>query len=275
MSCEELTNEENTRDDPIVRKRGVAELKLVSWNVNGLRACMGKGFGDFFSAVDADVFCIQETKMQQGQVEVGFAGYEQFWNSAMKKGYSGTAVFSRVQPLGVSYGMGMEEHDQEGRMITLEFDEFHLVNVYTPNSQRGLTRLEYRMRWEDDFRGYIGQLCAKKPVLLCGDLNVAHQEIDIKNPAANKNNAGFTQDERDKMTQLLQSGLTDSFRHLNPDRRDAYTWWSYMSNARERNIGWRIDYFLVSDSIRHSIRNAEILPAVQGSDHCPVILDVF
>lgn len=236
---------------------------------------MGKGFGDFFSAVDADVFCIQETKMQQGQAEVEFAGYEQFWNSAVKKGYSGTAVFSKIQPLGVSYGMGMEEHDREGRMITLEFDEFHLVNVYTPNSQRGLTRLGYRMRWEDDFRRYIGQLCAKKPVLLCGDLNVAHQEIDIKNPAANKNNAGFTQDERDKMTQLLQSGLTDSFRHLHPDRRDAYTWWSYMSNARERNIGWRIDYFLVSDSIRHSVRDAAILPDVQGSDHCPVVLDVF
>jgi len=250
-------------------------LKLVSWNVNGLRACMGKGFGDFFAAADADILCVQETKMQQGQAEIDFAGYEQYWNSAVKKGYSGTAVFSRIQPMGISYGMGMEEHDQEGRVITLEFAEFQLVNVYTPNSQRGLMRLEYRMRWEADFRAYVGQLAGKKPVILCGDLNVAHKEIDIKNPAANKNNAGFTQGERDKLTELLQSGFTDTFRHLYPERREAYTWWSYMANARERNIGWRIDYFLVSDGIRPHIREAAILPEVQGSDHCPVTLEIF
>ena len=213
--------------------------------------------------------------MQQGQADVHFPGYEQFWNSAQKKGYSGTAVFSRVQPLTVSYGLGQEEHDQEGRLITLEYDEFYLVNVYTPNSQRGLARLEYRMQWEEAFRGHVGRLNGKKPVIICGDLNVAHQEIDIKNPAANKNNAGFTQEERDKMTQLLEAGFTDTFRHLYPDRRDAYSWWSYMSNARERNIGWRIDYFLVSRSIDPLIRDAEILPEIQGSDHCPVVLTIF
>ena len=213
--------------------------------------------------------------MQQGQADVHFSGYEQFWNSAQKKGYSGTAVFSRVQPLTVSYGLGQEEHDQEGRLITLEYDEFYLVNVYTPNSQRGLARLEYRMQWEEAFRGHVGRLNGIKPVIICGDLNVAHQEIDIKNPAANKNNAGFTQEERDKMTQLLEAGFTDTFRHLYPDRRDAYSWWSYMSNARERNIGWRIDYFLVSRSIDPFIRDAEILPEIQGSDHCPVVLKIF
>lgn len=213
--------------------------------------------------------------MQQGQADVHFPGYEQFWNSAQKKGYSGTAVFSRVQPLTVSYGLGQEEHDQEGRLITLEYDEFYLVNVYTPNSQRGLARLEYRMQWEEVFREHVGRLNGKKPVIICGDLNVAHQEIDIKNPAANKNNAGFTQEERDKMTQLLEAGFTDTFRHLYPDRRDAYSWWSYMSNARERNIGWRIDYFLVSRSIDPLIRDAEILPEIQGSDHCPVVLTIF
>lgn len=236
---------------------------------------MGKGFADFFAAADADILCVQETKMQQGQAEVDFAGYEQYWNSAQKKGYSGTAVFSRVLPISVSYGMGIEEHDQEGRMITLEFADFQLVNVYTPNSQRGLSRLEYRLQWEDSFRRHIDALAKKKPVIICGDLNVAHQEIDIKNPAANKNNAGFTKDERDKMTQLLAAGLTDSFRHLYPERRDAYSWWSYMANARERNIGWRIDYFLVSDEIKNRIREAEILADIQGSDHCPVTLDVF
>ena len=250
-------------------------MKLISWNVNGLRACMGKGFGEFLTAADADIVCIQETKMQQWQAEIEFAGYEQHWNSALKKGYSGTAVFSRVSPLAVSYGMGAEEHDQEGRMITLEFADFQLVNVYTPNSQRGLTRLEYRMRWEDSFRNHIRELMAKKPVIICGDLNVAHQAIDIKNPAANKNNAGFTPDEREKMTQLLSIGLTDSFRHLYPDRRDAYSWWSYMANARERNIGWRIDYFLVSGEIKAQIHEAGILTEVQGSDHCPVSLDIF
>ena len=248
-------------------------MKLVSWNVNGLRACLNKGFVDFFNAADADIVCIQETKMQPGQAEVGFAGYEQFWNSAVKKGYSGTAVFSRLQPLAVSYGMGVAEHDQEGRIITLEYDEFQLVNVYTPNSQRGLARLEYRLQWEDDFRVYVGQLDRKKPVVVCGDLNVAHREIDIKNPAANKNNAGFTPQERGKMTELLESGLIDSFRHLYPDRRDVYSWWSYMGNARERNVGWRIDYFLVSGQIQNRIREAAIRMEVQGSDHCPVVLE--
>ena len=250
-------------------------MKLVSWNVNGLRACINKGFNDFFTATAADIVCLQETKMQQGQAEVHFHGYEQFWNSAEKKGYSGTAVFTRHTPLSVAYGMGIAEHDQEGRIITLEFADFQLVNVYTPNSQRGLTRLEYRMQWEDSFRDHVGRLAVKKPVIICGDLNVAHQEIDIKNPASNKNNAGFTQQERDKMTELLGSGLTDSFRHLYPDRRDAYSWWSYMSNARERNIGWRIDYFLVSSQIDRRIREAAILPEVLGSDHCPVVLEVF
>ena len=250
-------------------------MKLVSWNVNGLRACINKGFNDFFTATAADIVCLQETKMQQGQAEVHFHGYEQFWNSAEKKGYSGTAVFTRHTPLSVAYGMGIAEHDQEGRIITLEFADFQLVNVYTPNSQRGLTRLEYRMQWEDAFRAHVGRLAVKKPVIICGDLNVAHQEIDIKNPASNKNNAGFTHQERDKMTELLGSGLTDSFRHLYPDRRDAYSWWSYMSNARERNIGWRIDYFLVSSQIDRQIREAAILPEVLGSDHCPVVLEVF
>ena len=250
-------------------------MKLVSWNVNGLRACINKGFNDFFTAAAADIVCLQETKMQQGQAEVHFPGYEQFWNSAEKKGYSGTAVFSRQTPLSVAYGMGIAEHDQEGRIVTLEFDDYQLINVYTPNSQRGLTRLEYRMQWEDAFRDHVGRLAAQKPVVICGDLNVAHQEIDIKNPAANKNNAGFTQQERDKMTDLLASGLTDSFRHLYPERRDAYSWWSYMSNARERNIGWRIDYFLVSRRLDEQIREAAILPEVMGSDHCPVVLEIF
>ena len=253
----------------------MTDLKLVSWNVNGLRACINKGFNDFFTAASADIVCLQETKMQQGQVEVHFPGYEQFWHSAEKKGYSGTAVFTRQQPLSIAYGMGIAEHDQEGRIITLEFADFQLVNVYTPNSQRGLTRLEYRMQWEDAFRDHISRLASKKPVIICGDLNVAHQEIDIKNPASNKNNAGFTQQERDKMTELLESGLTDSFRHLYPERRDAYSWWSYMSNARERNIGWRIDYFLVSSRMDQEIREAAILPEVMGSDHCPVVLEIF
>ena len=250
-------------------------MKLVSWNVNGLRACINKGFNDFFAAAAADIVCVQETKMQQGQAEVHFPGYEQFWNSAEKKGYSGTAIFTKIMPKSVSYGMGLAEHDQEGRIIMLEFADFQLVNVYTPNSQRELTRLDYRMQWEDDFRSYIAVLAAKKPVIICGDLNVAHQEIDIKNPASNRNNAGFTPQERDKMTELLRSGLTDSFRHLYPDRRDAYSWWSYMAKARERNIGWRIDYFLVSTLFAPQIREAAILPEVMGSDHCPVVLEIF
>ena len=250
-------------------------MKLVSWNVNGLRACINKGFNDFFTAAAADIVCLQETKMQQGQAEVHFPGYEQFWNSAEKKGYSGTAIFTKIIPESVSYGMGLAEHDQEGRIITLEYADFQLVNVYTPNSQRELTRLDYRMQWEDDFRNYITTLGEKKPVIICGDLNVAHQELDIKNPAANKNNAGFTPQERDKMTELLRSGLTDSFRHLYPDRRDAYSWWSYMAKARERNIGWRIDYFLVSNLFTPQIREASILPEVMGSDHCPVVMEIF
>ena len=250
-------------------------MKFVSWNVNGLRACMTKGFGEYFAEAAADIFCVQETKMQPGQAEIHFAGYEQFWNSAEKKGYSGTAIFSRKTPLAVFYGMGRPEHDQEGRIIRLEFDDFQLVNVYTPNSQRGLTRLDYRMQWEEDFRDYIVHLNKKKPVVICGDMNVAHQEIDIKNPAVNKKNAGFTPEERDKMTRLLAAGMTDSFRHLYPDRRDAYSWWSYMSNARERNIGWRIDYFLVSSAIRDQIREAAIQPEIMGSDHCPVLLELF
>ena len=249
-------------------------LKLISWNVNGLRACMNKGFGGFFTAVDADIFCIQETKMQEGQLELNFPGYEQYWNSAVKKGYSGTAVFSKLKPQNVTYGLGQDEHDQEGRLINLEFADFHLVNVYTPNSQRELARIEYRMQWEDSFREHIGRLAAKKPVIVCGDLNVAHNEIDIKNPKSNEKNAGFTPQERSKMTQLLASGLTDSFRHLYPDKREAYSWWSYMANAREKNIGWRIDYFLVSDVVRNQIKEAEILAHIFGSDHCPVSIEI-
>lgn len=250
-------------------------MKLVSWNVNGLRACLGKGFTEFFQSIDADIFCVQETKMQENQAELDLPGYSQYWNSAVKKGYSGTAVFTRVKPLEVSYGMNMEEHDQEGRIITMEFDEFFLVNTYTPNSQRGLTRLEYRMKWEDDFRSYLLQLDKAKPVIVCGDINVAHQEIDIKNPKSNRRTAGFTDEEREKMTALLTSGFTDTFRHLYPGKKDAYTWWSYMMNARARNIGWRIDYFLVSERLKGAIRNSFIYPDIMGSDHCPVGLEIF
>ncbi|QDR82355.1 exodeoxyribonuclease III [Sporomusa termitida] len=249
-------------------------MKLISWNVNGLRACLGKGFGDFFTGAGADIFCIQETKMQQDQSELVLPGYEQYWNSAVKKGYSGTAVFTRLKPLAVTWGLGIEEHDQEGRLITLEFDEFYLVNVYTPNSQRGLLRLEYRLRWESDFRNYLLQLDRNKPVVMCGDLNVAHEEIDIKNPKANRKNAGFTDEERNSMTVLLASGFTDSFRALYPEKRDAYTWWSYMMNARARNIGWRIDYFIVSDRLKDVIAAAHIYPDIMGSDHCPVGLEL-
>lgn len=249
-------------------------MKFISWNVNGLRACLGKGFGEFFAGAGADIFCIQETKMQQDQSELVLPGYEQYWNSADKKGYSGTAVFTRLKPLTVTCGLGIEEHDREGRLITLEFDRFYLVNVYTPNSQRGLLRLEYRLRWENDFRSYLLQLDKTKPVILCGDLNVAHEEIDIKNPKANRKNAGFTDEERNCMTVLLASGFTDSFRALYPDTSDAYTWWSYMMNARARNIGWRIDYFIVSDRLRDSIGEAHIYPDIMGSDHCPVGLEL-
>ena len=250
-------------------------MKLISWNVNGLRACMNKGFADFFHHIDADVFCVQETKMQPEQWEGAFPGYHEYWNSAVKKGYSGTAVFSRSEALSCRYGLGIPEHDQEGRVITLEYPDFQLVNVYTPNSQRELTRLDYRMQWEDAFRSYLTQLDQSKPVIICGDINVAHQEIDLKNPATNRRNAGFTDEERGKMTALLQAGFTDTFRHLYPDVTDAYTWWSYMMKARERNIGWRIDYFLVSARLNPLIRAAAIHPSVMGSDHCPVSLDIF
>lgn len=250
-------------------------MKLVSWNVNGLRACLNKGFIDFFDSVSADIFCVQETKMQQHQTELNFIEYEEYWNNAVKKGYSGTAVFTRTKPLAVTYGMSIEEHDQEGRMITLEFDKFFLVNVYTPNSQRGLSRLDYRMRWEEDFKAYLKQLDQNKPVIVCGDLNVAHEEIDIKNPKSNKRNAGFTDEERGKMTALLQSGFTDTFRYLYPDKQDAYTWWSYMMNARTRNIGWRIDYFIVSDRLRNFVKDSIIYSDILGSDHCPVGLEIF
>lgn len=251
-----------------------AAMKLISWNVNGLRACLGKGFGDFFTGAGADIFCIQETKMQQDQSELVLPGYEQYWNSAVKKGYSGTAVFTRIKPLAVTCGLGVEEHDQEGRLIALEFDAFYLVNVYTPNSQRGLMRLEYRLKWENDFRNYLLQLDRNKPVILCGDLNVAHEEIDIKNPKANRKNAGFTDEERNSMTTLLAAGFTDSFRTLYPEKTDAYTWWSYMLNARARNIGWRIDYFIVSNRLKDLIAGAHIYPDIMGSDHCPVGLEL-
>lgn len=250
-------------------------MKLISWNVNGLRAALTKGFEDFFSEIDADIFCIQETKMQEGQVELALDGYEQYWNSAEKKGYSGTAVFTRIKPLSVRYGLGIEEHDKEGRVITLEYDNFYLVNVYTPNSKKELLRLDYRMQWEDDFRAYVNALDKKKPVIICGDLNVAHQEIDIKNPKSNRRNAGFTDEEREKMTTLLSKHFVDSFRYLYPDKRDCYSWWSYMRNARANNAGWRIDYFLVSKRIVQEMKEASIFAEVLGSDHCPIGLEIF
>ena len=249
-------------------------MRLLSWNVNGLRACLGKGFLDSLRPLDADVVCLQETKMEQGQAEFDLPDYADYWNSAEKKGYSGTAVFSRQTPLRVSYGMDQSEHDTEGRIITLEFDLFHLVNVYTPNSQRGLTRLEYRMRWERAFRDFLKSLDAAKPVVVCGDMNVAHAAIDLRNPKANQKNAGFTPEERGKMTELLQAGFVDTFRALHPDLEGAYSWWSYRSNAREKNIGWRIDYFLVSERLMPLVQDAFILPQIQGSDHCPVGLEL-
>jgi exodeoxyribonuclease-3 len=249
-------------------------LKLISWNVNGLRANLGKGFIEYFNRVDADIFCIQETKLQEGQVDLELEGYYQYWNYAQKKGYSGTAIFTKKEPLSVIYGLGIEEHDQEGRLITLEFQNFYMVTVYTPNSQRGLTRLEYRMEWEEEFKKYLKKLDEKKPVIICGDLNVAHQEIDLKNPKTNRNNAGFTDDERNKFTQLLEAGFIDTYRFLYPDTTDAYTWWSYMARARDRNIGWRIDYFLVSERIKDKIEEAAIHSLVFGSDHCPVELKI-
>ena len=249
-------------------------MKLISWNVNGLRAVLKKGFEEFFYDIDADVFCIQETKMQEGQVEIEFDGYYQFWNSAIKKGYSGTAIFTKKKPINAMYGIGKQEHDEEGRVITLEFEKFFLVNCYTPNSKRELERLQYRMNWEDDFREYLLKLDEIKPVILCGDLNVAHKEIDLKNPKTNRRNAGFTDEERGKMSKLLETKFADSFRMLYPDKTDCYTWWSYMGNARSKNIGWRIDYFIVSNSIKDKIEDANIYPEIYGSDHCPVELEI-
>ena len=249
-------------------------MKLISWNVNGLRAAVKMGFLDFFQDIDSDFFCLQETKMQEGQLELDLPGYEQYWNSAVKKGYSGTAIFTKHKPLSAIYGMGLEEHDQEGRVITLEYDSFYLTTCYTPNSQRGLARLDYRMDWDDAFRSFLRDLRGHKPVIVCGDLNVAHKEIDLKNPATNRKNAGFTDEERNKFSELLDSGLIDTFRHFYPDQTDAYTWWSYFSNARERNIGWRIDYFLVSDELEENLVDAVIHDQIFGSDHCPVELQI-
>ena len=246
-------------------------MKLISWNVNGLRACEGKGFRDVFKTLDADFFCLQETKMQEGQLDMQFDGYQSFWNYADKKGYSGTAVFTRHQPLNVSYGIGIDEHDHEGRVITLEMDDFFLVTCYTPNSQDGLKRLDYRMMWENDFRNYVKRLDAKKPVILCGDLNVAHEEIDIKNPKTNRHNAGFTDEEREQFSILLENGFTDSFRFKYPDEVK-YSWWSYRFQARQKNAGWRIDYFVISDRLRDCLADAAIHTEIYGSDHCPVEL---
>ncbi len=250
-------------------------MKFISWNVNGLRACAGKGdFDKAFTALDADFFCLQETKMQSGQLDLEFPGYESYWNFAEKKGYSGTAIYTRIKPLGVTYGMGVEEHDHEGRVITLEYEKFFFVTCYTPNSQDELRRLDYRMQWEDAFRAYLQKLNEKKGVIVCGDLNVAHQEIDLKNPKSNRHNAGFTDEERGKMTELLNSGFTDSFRYLYPDQKDIYSWWSYRFHARENNSGWRIDYFIVSEDLNEKLEGASIHNEIFGSDHCPVELDV-
>ncbi len=249
-------------------------MKLVSWNVNGLRAIYKKGFEESFKELDADIFCIQETKMQEGQIELDLQGYYQYYNYAERKGYSGTAIFTKKEPLKVSYGIGIEEHDKEGRVITLEFDKFYMVNCYTPNSGRELARLEYRMTWEDEFKKYLIKLDKQKPVIICGDLNVAHTEIDLKNPKSNRKNAGFTDEERSKIEELLNSGFTDSFRKMYPDKERAYTWWSYMFNARANNAGWRIDYFLVSDRISKNIKDAYIYSEIMGSDHCPVGLEI-
>ena len=249
-------------------------MKLISWNVNGLRACMNKGFPEFFQQEAPDILCLQETKLQPHQIELELPGYRQYWNSAEKKGYSGTALFTRQEPLDVTFGIGAAEHDTEGRVITAEYEDFFLVCCYTPNAQRELTRLAYRMEWEDAFQAYLKGLDGKKPVILCGDLNVAHQEIDLKNPKSNRGNAGFTDEERGKMTELLAAGFTDSFRYLYPDVTGAYSWWSYMRRARDNNAGWRIDYFLVSDRLRERIADSRILSHVMGSDHCPVELDL-
>lgn len=249
-------------------------MKLISWNVNGLRAALNKGFMDFFKEIDADIFCIQETKMQEGQANIELDEYYKYWNSAEKRGYSGTAVFSKKKPINVTYGIGKEEHDKEGRVITLEFDKFYLVNCYTPNSKRELERLDYRMIWEDEIRNYLKELDKIKPVIYCGDLNVAHEEIDLKNPKTNRRSAGFTDEERGKMTELLNEGFTDSFRYLYPDKTECYSWWSYMFHAREKNVGWRIDYFITSKSIEKNIQESTIYSNIMGSDHCPVGLEI-
>lgn len=249
-------------------------MKLVSWNVNGLRACMKKGFEEFFKSVDADFFCIQESKLQEGQIDFSPEGYYSYWNYALKKGYSGTAIFTKREPNQVYYGLGIEEHDMEGRVITLEYDNYYVVTVYTPNSQEKLARLEYRCKWEDDFRNYLCELNKKKPVIFCGDLNVAHQEIDLKNPKSNRNNPGFSDQEREKFGEILEGGFVDSFRFFYPDLADAYTWWSYRFKAREKNIGWRIDYFVVSESLKDKLTGARIHSEVLGSDHCPVELEL-
>lgn len=247
-------------------------MKFISWNVNGLRACVGKNFMEDFEKLDADFFCLQETKLQEGQIELDLPGYEQYWNYAKKKGYSGTAIFTKHHPISVTYGLGIEEHDQEGRVITLEYEDYYLITVYTPNSQNELKRLDYRMTWEDAFREYLCGLAEKKGVIVCGDMNVAHQEIDLKNPKTNRKNAGFTDEERAKMTELLQSGFVDSFRYYYPDKEGIYSWWSYRFHAREKNAGWRIDYFLVSENIKDRMKSAEIHTEIMGSDHCPVEL---
>lgn len=249
-------------------------MKMVSWNVNGLRACVTKGFVDIFNKFDADIFCLQETKLQEGQIDLPLEGYYQYWNYAEKKGYSGTAIFTKKEPLAVTNGIGIDEHNTEGRVITLEFQDFFFVTCYTPNSQNELKRLDYRMKWEDDFREYLLSLNNKKPVILCGDLNVAHNEIDLKNPKTNRKNAGFSDEEREKMTTLLNSGFTDSFRYLYPDKEGIYSWWSYRFNARKNNAGWRIDYFITSDSIKDKIIDSKIHTDIMGSDHCPVELDI-
>lgn len=249
-------------------------MKMVSWNVNGLRACVTKGFVDIFNKLDADIFCLQETKLQEGQIDLPLEGYYQYWNYAEKKGYSGTAIFTKKEPLAVTNGIGIDEHNTEGRVITLEFEDFFFVTCYTPNSQNELKRLDYRMKWEDDFREYLLRLNKKKPVILCGDLNVAHNEIDLKNPKTNRKNAGFSDEEREKMTKLLNLGFTDSFRYLYPDKEGIYSWWSYRFNARKNNAGWRIDYFITSDSIKDKIIDSKIHTDIMGSDHCPVELDI-
>lgn len=249
-------------------------MKLVSWNVNGLRAIWKKDFEKIFKAINADIFCIQETKMQEGQLDISFKGYFQYFNSAVRKGYSGTAIFTKKEPINVVYGIGIEEHDQEGRVITLEYDNFYMVTVYTPNSKSELERLEYRQIWEDEFRKYLSNLDKIKPVIMCGDLNVAHEEIDLKNPKTNRQNAGFTDEERGKFTELLNAGFVDTFRYLYPTKENAYSWWSYRMRAREKNVGWRIDYFVVSDRLKDKIIDAKILDQIMGSDHCPVELDI-